>query len=72
MNGQSELLLANLKSGNGKAYQVLYNEYYSSVARLVINNNGTIDDAKDLFQDTLIVLLNKLKKDAVLQIRTLK
>lgn len=72
MNGHSEQLLANLKSGNGKAYQVLYNEYYSSVARLVINNNGTIDDAKDLFQDTLIVLLNKLKKDDFILTASLK
>ena len=32
------------------------------VLKLIINNNGTADDAKDIYQEAIIVLYNKIKK----------
>ena len=32
------------------------------VMQLIINNNGTPDDAKDIYQEAIIVLYNKIKK----------
>lgn len=32
------------------------------VLQLIINNNGTPDDAKDIYQEAIIVLYNKIKK----------
>lgn len=52
-----------LKLGNNHSYEVLYREYYPSVEKFIIKNSGTIDDARDVFQDTLLVLLQKLKSD---------
>ncbi len=39
----------------------LYIAYFPMVLQLVINNNGTQDDAKDIYQEAIIVLYNKVK-----------
>jgi DNA-directed RNA polymerase specialized sigma24 family protein len=33
------------------------------VEYFILNNNGRTDDAEDIFQDTMIVLLEKLRQD---------
>ena len=35
--------------------------YFPMVLQLIINNNGTADDAKDIYQEAIIVLYNKVK-----------
>lgn len=39
----------------------LYIAYFPMVLQLVINNSGTQDDAKDIYQEAIIVLYNKVK-----------
>lgn len=39
----------------------LYTIYFPMVLQLVLNNNGNEDDAKDIFQESVIVLYNKVK-----------
>lgn len=39
----------------------LYVAYFPMVLQLIINNNGTADDAKDIYQEAIIVLYNKVK-----------
>ena len=63
MNSHSEQQLIHLKNGNSSAYEALYKENYVSVERFIVNNSGTADDAKDIFQDTLLVLFKKVKED---------
>lgn len=63
MNNSSEQLIADLRKGKSRSYEVLYNESYGPVERFIVNNSGTPDDAKDIFQDTLLVLFTKLKED---------
>lgn len=53
-------LIDNLKGENNHAFGKLYKEYFGMVNRLVTNNNGRTDDAEDVFQDTLLVLVEKL------------
>ncbi len=52
-----------LKSKDNKAYEILYKFYYPSVKNFIIKNNGREDDAKDIFQETIIILLDKVPKD---------
>jgi RNA polymerase sigma factor (sigma-70 family) len=60
-------VLADLKKRNNAAYNLLYTFYYPSIERFVKRNNGTAADAEDIFQETIIVLLDKVpKKDFVL------
>ncbi len=63
MNNTSEQIIASLKDGNRLSYEALYKENFPSVEKFIVKNSGTIDDAKDIFQDTLIVLIEKLRAD---------
>jgi RNA polymerase sigma factor (sigma-70 family) len=41
------------------SYRQLYTDYYRVVERYILQNKGTTDDAKDIFQETLIILHRK-------------
>jgi len=49
------------ESLNNKAFFILYKQNYESIKSYVLNNNGTEEDAKDIFQDSLIVFYKKIK-----------
>jgi RNA polymerase sigma factor (sigma-70 family) len=44
-----------------EALNKLYVSYFPMVLQLILNNNGDEDDAKDVYQETIIVLYNKVK-----------
>lgn len=54
-------LLEGLLKNDRKAIETLYKENYKTVQTLIINNNGTADDARDIFQEAMIVLYEKVK-----------
>ena len=54
-------LLRGLAANDRKAIETIYRTYYSMVQTLVINNSGTSDDARDIFQEAIIVLYEKAK-----------
>lgn len=54
-------LLAGLAANDKRAVEKIYQENFNMVQSLVINNNGSADDAKDIFQETIIVLYEKLR-----------
>jgi RNA polymerase sigma factor (sigma-70 family) len=54
-------LLRGLARNDKKAIETIYKDDYNVVQALVINNNGTIDDAKDIFQEAMIVLYEKVQ-----------
>ena len=39
----------------------LYRGYFPMVLQFILNNNGDEDDAKDVYQEAIIVLYNKIK-----------
>ncbi len=43
--------------GDEKALEFLYKKYYRMMTKLVITNSGTEDEARDIYQDALIVFL---------------
>jgi RNA polymerase sigma factor (sigma-70 family) len=55
-------LLANLKLDNQKAIKEIYRSNYSAVEAMILKNSGTKDDAKDVFQDAMIVLYKNVRK----------
>ena len=57
----SEIVLGILNN-SGKALKSLYLAYFPMILQLVINNNGDEDDAKDIYQEAIIVLYNKVKQ----------
>ncbi len=44
--------------------EYFYSEHYRSVRHYVISNSGTEEDAKDIFQEALVVFYRKLKDPA--------
>ena len=56
-------IIEDLKGESNYAFGVLYKEHFGMVSRFVINNNGEADDAEDIFQDTMLVLVEKLRQD---------
>jgi RNA polymerase sigma factor (sigma-70 family) len=56
-------LLNGLKNHEEKAIYEVYNGYYPSVEKYVLMNSGSSQDAEDIFQDAVMVLLNYVAKD---------
>jgi RNA polymerase sigma factor (sigma-70 family) len=56
-----QALLKGLAANDRKAIETIYRVHYSMIQTLVINNNGTSDDARDVFQEAVIVLYEKAK-----------
>ena len=56
-----KILLQGLARNDKKAVETIYRENYSTIQSLVINNNGSADDAKDIFQEAMIVLYEKAR-----------
>lgn len=54
-------LLVGLANSDKKAIETIYRENFNSVQMLIINNNGSADDAKDIFQEAMIVLYEKVR-----------
>ncbi|HET9746229.1 MAG TPA: sigma-70 family RNA polymerase sigma factor [Chitinophagaceae bacterium] len=54
-------LLKGLATGDKKAIETIYKDNYNMVQSLVINNNGSAQEAKDIFQEAMIVLLEKAR-----------
>lgn len=63
MSHISNQTITDLRTGSRLAYEALYKEHYTSVERFILKNSGTVDDARDIFQDSLLVLFQKLKAD---------
>lgn len=58
------LLLQGLAKNDRKAIETIYKDNYNMVQSLVVKNNGSIDDAKDIFQEAMIVLYEKASSDS--------
>lgn len=54
--------LQGLRQRDQAAFAILYQFYYPAVERFVRRNNGTRDDARDVFQETVLVLLDKVPR----------
>jgi RNA polymerase sigma factor (sigma-70 family) len=56
-----QLLLQGLARNDKKAVETIYRDHYSVIQSLIINNNGSADDARDIFQEAMIVLYEKAR-----------
>lgn len=66
-------LLTGLARNDREAVEKIYKDNYGLIQSLIINNNGSIDDARDVFQETMIVLYEKTRSGTLelnCQIRT--
>jgi RNA polymerase sigma factor (sigma-70 family) len=54
-------LLEGLALNDRKAIETIYKQHYNMVQSLVLNNSGYPDDARDVFQEAMIVLYEKVR-----------
>jgi RNA polymerase sigma factor (sigma-70 family) len=54
-------LLQGLGRSDRKAIETIYRENYNMIQSLIINNSGSADDAKDIFQEAMIVLYERVR-----------
>lgn len=55
-------LLAGLKAQEPTAYEALYKRYYAMVETFILQNNGSREDARDIFQESMIALFRSVSK----------
>ncbi len=53
-------IIDGVSTGDSKAINRIYKSYFPSISRMIINNNGSEDEAKDIFQEAVMVLYDKI------------
>ncbi len=56
-------IINDLKTENNFAFGKLYKDNFNKISNFVKNNSGNQTDAEDLFQDAMMVLVEKLRQD---------
>lgn len=57
-----EEIILGIQNGDNIAVQKLYKFYYPTVAKMILNNSGSAEEAQDIFQETVMVLYDKITK----------
>lgn len=55
-------LLLGLRTMDNRAVNLIYQKFYPMILNLILKNNGTADDARDVFQDTIMILYEKCRQ----------
>lgn len=58
---RDEKILDLIEKGDETAIDVLYQNHYRMMVKMIVRNNGTEDNAKDIFQDALIIFWQKVR-----------
>lgn len=58
---KEKTLLEGLANEDRQSIEQIYRDNYSMVQSLILNNNGSTEDAADIFQEAMIVLFEKSK-----------
>lgn len=59
-----QALLKGLANNDSKAIETIYKDNFSMVQAFVLNNNGSYDDARDVFQEAMIALYEKAQSES--------
>ncbi len=59
-----QLLLKGLAHNDSKAIELIYKDNFNMVLAFIINNNGSYDEAKDIFQEAMITLYEKATSES--------
>ena len=54
-----KLLLEGLAANDKQAIEAIYRDNYTVIQSFILNNNGDADEARDIFQEAMIVLYEK-------------
>ncbi len=55
-------IVLGILNNSSEILKYLYKTHFPMIFQLIINNNGNEDDAKDIYQEAIIVLHDKIKR----------
>jgi RNA polymerase sigma factor (sigma-70 family) len=55
-------LIQQIQLGNQKALQYLYKQHFGMIENLIRKNNGSDEDAQEIYQEAMLVVYDKLQK----------
>ena len=58
-----EELLASLKKGDERALGMLYKLHFPMILHFIVSNSGTEQEAKDIYQEAIIILYENIQRD---------
>ncbi|MBC7586774.1 MAG: sigma-70 family RNA polymerase sigma factor [Chitinophagaceae bacterium] len=59
-----QALLKGLALNESKAIETMYKDNFNMVQAFIINNNGSYDEARDIFQEAMIALYEKAQSES--------
>jgi len=63
VNEKNKSILESLQSQKNDDINYLYREYYPSIKHMIISNSGTSFDAQDVFQEALLIIIQKARNN---------
>ena len=57
-----EEIINGIKTQDNCVLQYIYKNYYPSIHHFIITNSGSPEDAKDIFQESIIIVYRKVKE----------
>jgi RNA polymerase sigma factor (sigma-70 family) len=67
-----DTLIDKLKKEDSASFGLLYKLYFPTIANFIKQNSGSAQDAEDIFQETIIVLLKKVRQPEFVLTASLK
>jgi len=58
-------IIEGVRQQDDRILNWIYDNYYQTVKKHVLNNSGSADDASDVFQDSIIVLYNQISDNSL-------
>ncbi len=56
--------VALLRQKDEQALKIIYRQHYPAITNMVVNNGGSLAEAKDVYQEAVIVLYEKLQDES--------
>lgn len=64
MNNTDFKIIASIRAGsNDRVLAYLYDKPLKKIRHYILSNNGSREDANDIFQDAVLILFNQIKKN---------
>ena len=60
---EEDKLVVSLRSKDERSLKLVYRQHYAMITNMVMNNGGSLQEAKDVYQDAVIVLYEKLQDE---------
>ncbi len=61
---EEKLILKGLAQNDKQAIETIYRANYAMIQSFILNNSGNPDDARDIFQEAMIVLFEKARTES--------